>query len=160
MPDETTAYRELQQHLDKMPIGYPPTQSGAEINLLKTIFTPEEAQIATHLDYKHKPVRQIFETAKDLVGSEEELTRVLDQVVAKGGISRRIRDGKKQYAVLPLVLWGMYEHQLRRLSPEFLQNFGQYVQGEFGQELARSNVPKMRVIPVEESVEAEQHVAT
>jgi formate hydrogenlyase subunit 6/NADH:ubiquinone oxidoreductase subunit I len=160
MAAETDAYRKLQEHLDKMPIGYPATQSGVEINLLKTIFTPKQALIATHLDYKHKTVDQIFATASVVVGSKEELTRVLDEIVAKGGITRRKRDNQNQYAVLPLVLWGMYEHQLKRLSPEFLSNFGQYMQNEFGYELATSRVPKMRVIPVQESVKVEHYVAT
>jgi Na+-translocating ferredoxin:NAD+ oxidoreductase RNF subunit RnfB len=143
-----------------MPIGFPSTQSGVEITLLQTIFTPEEAEIATHLDYKHKAVGEVYASAQAQVGSEEELVRVLDGIVAKGGITRRLRDGQKQYAVLPLVLWGMFEQQLKRLSPEFLMSFGQYMQGEFGMELASSSIPKMRVIPVEESVTAEQHIAT
>jgi hypothetical protein len=87
----TDAYRNLQEHLDKMPVGYPATKSGVEINLLKAIFTPEQAKISTHLDYKHKTVDQIFETAKDEVGSKEELRRILDEIVPKGGISRRER---------------------------------------------------------------------
>lgn len=80
--------------------------------------------------------------------------------MAKGGITRRERDGKEQYAVVPLVLWGMYEYQLKRLTPEFLNNFGQYMQDEFGYELATSNIPKMRVIPVEKSVKVEHQIAT
>ena len=36
-------YRKLQQHLDQLPIGYPPTESGNDIKILKFIFTPEEA---------------------------------------------------------------------------------------------------------------------
>jgi formate hydrogenlyase subunit 6/NADH:ubiquinone oxidoreductase subunit I len=160
MAAETDAYRKLQKHLDKMPVGYPATKSGVEIDLLKAIFTPQEASIATHLDYKHKTVDQIFEMAKAEVGSKEELTRILDEIVAKGGITRRERDKQKQYAVLSLLLWGMYEHQLKRLSPEFLNDVGQYMMGEFGFELATSTIPKMRVIPIEESVKAEHHVAT
>jgi hypothetical protein len=31
-------YRQLQQHLDKMPIGYPSTKSGVEIRILKRLF--------------------------------------------------------------------------------------------------------------------------
>jgi Pyruvate/2-oxoacid:ferredoxin oxidoreductase delta subunit len=160
MAEPTYAYRKLQEHLNKMPVGYPATKSGVEINLLKTIFTPAEAKIATHLGYKHKTVDQIFETAKEEVESKEELKHILDEIVSKGGIRRRERDGKAQYAVAPLVLWGMYEYQLKRLSPEFLSNFGQYMQGEFGYELATSNLPKMRVIPVEKSVKVEHQVAT
>jgi Fe-S-cluster-containing hydrogenase component 2 len=160
MVAETDAYRRLQEHLDKMPVGYPATKSGVEINLLKGIFTPQEASIATHLDYKHKTVDQIFETAQDEVGSKEELMRMLDDIVSKGGITRRRVDGQSQYAVVPLLLWGMYEQQLKRLDPGFLNDVGQYLMGEFGYELATSRLPKMRVIPIEESVEAEHRVAT
>jgi formate hydrogenlyase subunit 6/NADH:ubiquinone oxidoreductase subunit I len=143
-----------------MPLGFPPTKSGVEINLLRTIFTPQEASLATHLDYKHKTVEQILETAQADVESREELTHHLDAMVAKGGIARRERDGQKQYAVVPLVLWGMYEQQLKRLSPEFLSNYGQYMQGEFALELATGTLPMMRVIPVEESIEVDQAVST
>ena len=160
MTAEPDVYRRLQEHLDKMPVGYPATKSGVEIDLLKAIFTPQEASIATHLDYKHKTVDQVFETARGEVGSKEELARILDETVAKGGITRRERDSKRQYAVVPLLLWGMYERQLKRLSPEFLDDVGQYMMGEFGLELATSTLPKMRVIPIEESVQAEHHVAT
>ncbi|NCF68734.1 MAG: 4Fe-4S dicluster domain-containing protein [Chloroflexi bacterium] len=154
------AYRRLQEHLDKMPVGFPATQSGVEINILKTIFTEEEAKVATYLDYKHKAVDEIYRLAEGEVESVEALTQILDGIVAKGGISRITRDDQIQYAVLPLVLWGMYEQQLKRLSPDFLLNFGQYFQTEFAAEMATSKVPKMRVIPIEESIKVEHHVAT
>ena len=112
-------YRQLQQHLDKMPVGYPPTKSGVEINLLKTIFTPEEAKIATHLDYKYKTVDQIFETAKEEVESKEELKRILDEIVSKGGIKRGERDGKDQYAVAPLLLWSQLSRSLHVLWSQY-----------------------------------------
>ena len=160
MTAEEEAFRKLQEHLNTMPVGFPASQSGVEINLLKEIFTPEEASIATHLDYKHKTVDQIYETAKDDVSSAEELTGILDDIVAKGGITRRERNNQKEYALLPLVVWGMYEHQLKRLSPGFLMSFGQYLMSDFGPEFASSRIPKMRVIPIEESVEAAHAVAT
>jgi electron transport complex protein RnfB len=160
MTAERDVYRKLQKHLDKMPVGYPATNSGVEIDLLKMIFTPQEAEITTHLDYKHKTVAQIFETAREEVGSEEELTRILNDIVAKGGISRRRVDGQVQYAVIPFVLWGVYEQQLKRLDPAFLQNTGEYLMGEMGYELATSKLPKMRVIPIEESIKIEHRVAT
>jgi ferredoxin len=160
MAAEKDAYRRLQEHLDKMPVGFPPTKTGVEIDLLKAIFGPHEASIATHLGYKHKTVDQIFQTASGEVHSRDELVRVLDTAVAKGGVSRRERDGRAQYAVMPLLLWGMYEHQLKRLNPEFLSDVSEYMSGEFALELATARLPKMRVIPIEESVEAEHQVAT
>jgi ferredoxin len=160
MAVQTDAYKRLQEHLDKMPVGYPATKTGVEISLLKSIFTPQQATVATHLDYKHKTVDQIFETAQGEVGSKQELVRILDEIVSKGGIARRERDGQRQYAVVPFLLWGMYEQQLKRLTPEFLNDVGQYMMGEFGLELATSRLQKMRVIPIEESVQAEHQVAT
>jgi NAD-dependent dihydropyrimidine dehydrogenase PreA subunit len=160
MTDTSDSYRKLREHLDTMPVGFPATKTGVEINLLMEIFTSEQAEVATHLNYKHKSIDQIFETAKTEVGTKDELTRILDEIVAKGGITRRIKNDQKQYAVIPLALWGMYEHQLKRLSPEFLMNFGQYIQNEFGYELATSKLPKMRVIPVEKSIKLEHKVST
>jgi Pyruvate/2-oxoacid:ferredoxin oxidoreductase delta subunit len=160
MATEADVYRSLQKHLDKMPVGYPATKSGVEISLLKRIFTVEQAAIATHLDYKHKTVDQVFEKARADIGSKADLKRVLDETVSNGGIIRRRRDGREEYALLPLLLWGMYEHQLKRLNPAFLSDFGQYMMGEFGLELATSRLPKMRVVPIEESVEAKHRIAT
>ena len=153
-------YRNLQVHLNKMPVGFPATKTGIEINLLKSIFSPEQAKVAAHLGYKPKTVDQIFETAKDVVRSKEELKSILDDTVSKGGISRKEKEGEDQYVIPPLVLWGMYEYQLKRLSKDFLMDFGQYMQGEFGLELATSTRPKMRVIPVEKSIDVKQQVAT
>jgi hypothetical protein len=42
-------YRRLQQHLDRMPVGFPATESGVEIRILQRLFTPEEAEIALEL---------------------------------------------------------------------------------------------------------------
>jgi hypothetical protein len=37
MSDREDAFRRLQKHLDKMPVGYPSTRSGVEISLLNSI---------------------------------------------------------------------------------------------------------------------------
>ena len=42
---------------------FPATRSGAEIRLLRHIFTPREAEIATFLTYKFEPLERIFERA-------------------------------------------------------------------------------------------------
>ena len=35
-------YRQLQRHIDNMPIAFPESESGLDIKLLKHFFTPEE----------------------------------------------------------------------------------------------------------------------
>ncbi len=160
MTTEEIHYRNLQRHLNKMPVGFPATKSGVEISLLRSIFTPEQAAVSIHLHYKHRNLDEIFESAREVVDSKEELKRILDETVSNGGIFRRHRNGEEQYALLPFLLWGMYEHQLKRLNPEFLKDCGEYMMGDFGLEMATSTLPKMRVIPVEQSVEIEHNVAT
>jgi hypothetical protein len=46
MASEADVYRRLQQHLDRMPVGFPATRSGVEIRILRQLFSPEAAEIA------------------------------------------------------------------------------------------------------------------
>jgi electron transport complex protein RnfB len=70
-------YRKLQEHLDKMPIGFPKADSGSDIRVLKHLFTPEEAKLALFLrfgwDRDLEPLEQIYEKAKIIGISLEEL---------------------------------------------------------------------------------------
>ena len=43
--DGTDVYRRLQKHIDNMPVGFPATESGVELRILKRLFTPEEAEV-------------------------------------------------------------------------------------------------------------------
>lgn len=45
----TNIYKKLATHLDNLPAGFPPTESGVEFRILKRLFTEEEAEIATGL---------------------------------------------------------------------------------------------------------------
>jgi electron transport complex protein RnfB len=47
----TDVYEKLANHLDSLPAGYPSTETGLELRILKRLFSPEEAQIATSLDH-------------------------------------------------------------------------------------------------------------
>jgi len=49
MSENHDIYRKLQKRLDKLPIGFPPTDSGVEVELLKSLFSPQEAEITIHL---------------------------------------------------------------------------------------------------------------
>ncbi len=159
MAVEVDVYRELQKHLDRMPVGFPSTKSGVELRLLKFIFTPEQAQIATLVDYRHKSLDEIYESAGESSTSKDELERVLEDMVSRRGITCREIDGEKKYATMPLII-GMYEAQMKRLTPEFLSDFGQYGREAFGLEFMTLEIPQMRVIPIEESVSPEHQIAT
>ena len=57
MEQNNQVYIKLQQHLDSQAVGFPATKSGVELKILKHIFTPEEAEIASFLDYKFEPLK-------------------------------------------------------------------------------------------------------
>ena len=66
-------YRVLQKYLDKMPVGYPATESGIEIKILKHLFTPEQVQIALKLNFMAKSLSKIYRRLKKSGFSIEEL---------------------------------------------------------------------------------------
>ena len=67
---ETDIYRQLQRHLDKMPVPFPETKSGVEISLLKHLFDEEEARIALQLSALPEPLDRIHRRLK-----EEEISK-------------------------------------------------------------------------------------
>jgi Na+-translocating ferredoxin:NAD+ oxidoreductase subunit B len=146
-------YINLREHLDKYPIGFPASKSGADIRILKHLFDPEEALIATYLTDKFEPLDKIYEKSKTKM-SVSELKERLDIMVSKGAIHYRNVDGEKHYANAYLVI-GMYEYQLKRLTPEFLEDISEYAGKEFGIELFGTKISQFRTVPVETSISPE-----
>jgi len=153
-------YIKLQKHLDNQPVGFPATQSRSEIRILKHIFTPQEAEIATYLSYKPELLETVFNKVEHLVESSEKLEERLCCIRNKGGIEAKIKDGKKYYCIAPLVV-GMYEMQLNRLTPEFIKDIDEYTTNlKFGIEFLSTELPQMRTIPISESILPQNNVST
>ncbi|MGD8645479.1 MAG: 4Fe-4S ferredoxin, partial [Desulfobacterales bacterium] len=160
MGQNEQVYIKLQKHLDRQPVGFPATRSGAEIKILKHIFTPEEAEIVSFLNYKAEPLKTIFGKVGHLVESPEKLEKILDRIQKKGGIELKIKNGSKHYCCAPLVV-GMYELQLGRLTPEFIRDFNEYISDmRFGIEFLSTELPQMRTIPVSRSIHPQHNVST
>lgn len=160
MQKEDLVYHRLRKHLDSQAVGFPSTGSGAEINLLKHIFTPREAEIAACLSFRFEPPEKIFGRASHLVDSPKELAEELQPVLEKGGIEARVIDGETQYCNSPLIV-GMYEMQLDRLTPEFIRDFRKYTSDlKFGLEFLGTELPQMRTIPVSRSIRPQHNVST
>ncbi|TFG06215.1 MAG: 4Fe-4S dicluster domain-containing protein [Promethearchaeota archaeon] len=151
-------YRKLQQHLNKMPVGFPATESGVEIRLLKQLFTPKEAEIAIKLNYTPESLKRIYRRVKKSGFSLEEMEKILDGMASKGSINHGNIGGDKVYCNAFLAI-GMYEYQLDRLTEEFVRDFHQYVDEAYLEEFHRLT-PQIRVIPIEQSLTPENVVAT
>jgi len=155
-------YRELQQHLDKMPVGFPPTESGIEIKLLKHLFTPKQVQIALQLKFIGEPIKNIYRRLKkkDFIASKEDLEKKLDEMYFKGLIYRVTKKDTDTnfYASAPFVI-GMYEFQLNSLTPEFYKNSEKYLNEVYvREEYNKTGIPQLRVVPLDQVVENENLV--
>lgn len=160
MKPNNIAYIKLQKHLDRQAVGFPATRSGAEIKILEHIFTPLEAEIACCLDYRFEPLETIMHRAGRLVKSAAELEKHLENILKKGGIEIKTINGKVHYCNAPLVV-GMYEFQLNRLTPEFIEAFGDYTSDKkYGIEFLSTKLPMMRTIPVAKSIHPRHNVST
>jgi hypothetical protein len=81
---EMDSYQQLAQHLDKLPGGFPPSDSGVELRLLKRLFTPEEADLAVHLTLDREEARVIAERIKVPI-TMDATWRELSEAPGKGG---------------------------------------------------------------------------
>lgn len=157
---EDQVYHDLRKHLDSQAVGFPKTRSKVEIRLLKHIFTPEQARIAACLNYKPEPLETVYERARGLVKTPEQLSRILNDIEQKGGIESYLKNGHRVYCNAPLVV-GMYEFQLHRLTPEFIHDFDRYTADlNFGLEFLGTALPQMRTIPIRKSVPIHSHTHT
>ena len=159
----TNIYRELQQHLNKLPIGYPETESGVEIELLKLLFTPEEALIATNMRLFPEPLKKIHRRVKKYGIKPKELEEVLARMYKKGSISASSLETEngiiKQYRIAFLAV-GMFEYQVNQLTKEFYVNFEQYMDEGFRDEFASTKINQLRTIPIEKSLTPEHYIST
>lgn len=161
--DRDASYRKLQKHLNQLPIGYPATESGVELRLLKYVFTPEEADIAVNMRFIPEPIEKIYRRVKKKVKSIEELKQILNNIYEKGGLRiKRKTEGsnvKNLYQNAFLAV-GMFEYQVKRLSKDYYEDFEQYMEEGFRDEFASTKINQLRTIPVEKSITPEHNIAT
>lgn len=157
--EKQDVYRELQVHLDKMPIGYPATKSGVEIRLLKHFFNPAQAEMAIKLNWKWKSLQDIHIKIKEKDTSIKDLEKFLDKMVKNGSLNFKTKDGQKYYANAPIVV-GMYEYQISRLNKDLIKDFFHYITEAFGFEIMRTKISQLRTIPIEQSIEFDKNVAS
>lgn len=153
-------YRQLQRHLDHMPVPFPETKSGVEISLLKHLFDEEEAMIALQLSAIPETINRIFKRFKEGVITKEHLKSKLDGLFDKGAILAVPHPRKgRMYSKLPLAI-GIFEHQVNRITRELAEDFYQYEEEAFAEPLLKSNTKQMRTIPINIDVSQQFLVGT
>ncbi len=137
-------FRELQKMLDSIPNGFPATESGVEIKILKRIFTEDEAKLFMKLRMRMEPVTKI---AKRIGMDEAVLKQRLKLMRQKGQIFGIDAGDQSYYRIMPYVI-GIYELQLRHMDRGMAELFDEYTSTALRRELFRHTPAMMKVVPI------------
>jgi Pyruvate/2-oxoacid:ferredoxin oxidoreductase delta subunit/DNA-binding transcriptional ArsR family regulator len=141
----------LAEALDRLPNGYPRTDSGVELRILKKIFSPEEAGLAGKLTGTFEPVSAI---AGRLGLPEGEVSRHLIKLVRRGMVWLDRQDGKVLFRLAPFVV-GIYEASLELMDHELAHLVEEYFSGAGAQGIMKLQPALQRVIPAHGSLKSE-----
>ena len=159
---EKDVFRDLQKHLDKMPIGFPTTKSGSDIRILKQLFTPQEAEVAMLLKFGWERDLETLDTIYNRIDdkniSKKDLGIILDEMGRKGLIMTK-RDLEQKFYGNALLMVGIFEFQVNRLNKDFIEDFHDYFDEGWLPETLKLKGAQLRTIPVEKSIELEQNVS-
>lgn len=147
-------YKRLAKHLDDLPAGFPATDSGVELKILKRFFSPEEAEIAMRLTMRPEPASTI---AERLDMDPSEMEQALEKM-SKKGLVFRIRKGDQPLFMAAQFVVGIWEYHLNDLDEELIRDFNAYSPYLMKEAWAEQKTKQLRVIPVSRSVSAEMAV--
>jgi len=142
-------YRRLAKKLDRLPHGFPATDSGIEIRILRKIFSPADAEIAVKLG----PIPATADRLARTLGRPVDAVReTLDRMAGLGQIGSFTTDGVQRYALVPFVI-GIYEFQVGRVDREFADLFEAYA--PYLMKTLGGHAPALgRVVPINASIDA------
>ena len=146
--NEGDPYQRLAEHLDHLPGGFPPSQTGADLRILRNLFTPEEAEVAVNLTLDREEAKTI---AKRAGLSAAETERRLEEMSKKGLIfSIHLPNGLALYQAISYVI-GIWEFQVNNLKAGLLKEMGEWQRTSQPRQLPVT-ARQMRTIPIGKSI--------
>jgi ferredoxin len=150
----TDPYEQLAARLDEIPNSFTATKDGTHLKLLKWIFTPDEAKLASKMKLRG-------ETTDDLVDrlelSIDGLEDQLEKMAEKGQIRAWNSSTGRRYALLPLVV-GIHDEQLHRMDTEYAQLVEDYLDASRFEGLWGNEPALFRVIPVNKAISTDLEI--
>jgi len=144
-------YERLRVALDLLPGGFPATKSRVELEILRRIFDPQEARIASHMTGTRETTAAIAQRAGV---SETEAETVLRQMAAKVIVWGSPRDGVWLYRLAPYVV-GIYEEQWDTMDHDLAHLCEQYWLEGGAEGIMRPSPALNRVLPAQKALKRE-----
>ncbi len=147
-------FQRLARFLDDLPGGFPRTDSGVELRILRRLFTPEEAELAMKLSLIPLEARVIARKAELSIA---EAAKRLDEMSKKGLIYRRVSsDAPPKYMAAQFAI-GIWEFHVNDLSPGLIRDMEEYIPVLLDTEVWRK-APQLRTVPVGQSIPAQMEI--
>ena len=148
-------FRQLQQRLDMYSMGFPATETGIEITILKKLFNQKDAEMFLNMSPKMEDPESV---AQRLGSPVEEVAGQLEDMAQRGLLFRGRKGDSVKYGAIPF-MHGLAEFQIKRLDREMGELIDQYMDQRFNQSIAGVDGLFLRTIPIEKSIVPEHHVA-
>jgi len=149
----TDVYQRLATHLDNLPAGFPGTDSGVELKILKRLFSPLEAEAALAL-------RMIPESAADIAkrfGRNQADVEALYYRMSQKGLILRLGKGPYQYMAAHFIA-GIWEQHVNDLDEDLIHDVNAYIPQIWEKRWVKQNTQQLRVVPVSKSISMEMNV--
>jgi Fe-S-cluster-containing hydrogenase component 2 len=146
-------YEKLREHLDSLPAGFPATEDGLELRILRRLFSAEEAELALHVNLKLETAEAVAPRAGL---SEDEAAGRLRDMARKGLIFSIETEGRPPAYMAAQFVVGIWEYHVNDLDESFVKDLEAYMPT-----LAREAfdpLPQLRTIPVGRSLDARLEV--
>jgi len=148
-------FRKLQQYLDRLSLGFPPTDSGIEIEILRKMFSERDASLFLAMSPR-------LETPEDVAArlnlDPGETAGHLEGMASRGLLFTLKKGEVTKYGTIPFV-HGLFEFQVTRLDRDFSALLERYFHEAFYDAVSRSAAAFLRTVPVRESLDVTHQVA-
>ncbi len=154
MDSNTVVYERLADRLSSTPNGFMRSKKGTDLKLLAKMFTPEEAALGAVM---HLPREDVADIAARAGVNPTEAAQTLKTMARKGLVNAGRGSKGLAFGLLPFVV-GSYEESLPYLDEEMAQLFEELMQETRGEGMLGPGPALQRVIPVEQSIDAQVDV--
>jgi electron transport complex protein RnfB len=147
-------YEQLAETLDKIPNSFTPTEDGSHLGLLKWIFTPEEAILASHMKLRGETAEEIADRLGIYV---EGLENRFEEMADKGQIQAWNSSAGRRYALLPFFV-GIHNEQIDRMDGDYAQLMEDYLDSSRFEGLWGNAPALFRVIPIHRTISTDLEI--
>jgi electron transport complex protein RnfB len=148
-------YLKLREFMDRLPAGFPATDIGVEMKILRKLFTPDDASMVLCMT---RDLESPAVIAKRCGMEEKEAAEKLESMALRGLIDRSGESGEVLYRAEQFIV-GLYELQGKNIDREFSELIEQYIP-YLGLSWSTIKTDQMRIVPVASAVDFTPAVVT